>query len=241
MLKLMDDRYRERREDLERRFKLRTLVEGTEKTHISPSGKFGLTISEYAPTPPGWNYTRGVVKDLRTQTVIADIKRNIGSFWHTFVEHPNGNEYLLFGEDYQGYSVLNLTTQRMNVYFPSAGHGAGAGFCWTEVIPSPDCLVLAVDGCYWACPYELVLFDFREPEKLPLPELCRVGELCETKGWQDNETFLLTREVEYRVSDGVLCENLTLAEQDEMENHPVQTDYKAVDVVLKRPNFSSPG
>ena len=27
------------------------------------------------------------------------MKRNIGHFWHTWVEHPNGNEYLLFGEE----------------------------------------------------------------------------------------------------------------------------------------------
>jgi hypothetical protein len=34
------------------------------------------------------------------------------------------------------------------------------GFAGLGVKPSPDCNTLAVEGCFWACETELVLFDF---------------------------------------------------------------------------------
>jgi hypothetical protein len=74
------------------------------------------------------------------------VKRNFGHFWHSWIEHADGNEYLLCGEDYQGYSVINLTAGRCTAYFPEEGY-KGRGFCWTAAFPSPDRRVLAVDGC----------------------------------------------------------------------------------------------
>jgi hypothetical protein len=54
------------------------------------------------------------------------------------------------------------------------------------VYPSPDGLVLAVDGCYWACPYEIVFFDFANPASLPLPEIDRCEEVTDPViGWVD--------------------------------------------------------
>src|SRR5262249_37605987 len=140
--------------------------------------------------PNTWNVSRGIVVRTHDGQAIADVKRNYGSFWYGWVHHPNGDDYLLCGEDYQGYSVINLTTGKSNVYFPDTGCG-GSGFCWTAVYPSPDCLMLAVEGCYWACPYEVVFYDFRHPERLPLPELGRIDNLDTCQGWSDNETFVL--------------------------------------------------
>lgn len=68
------------------------------------------------------------------------------------------------------------------VTFPAKAF-KGQGFCWAAVHPSPDGRTLGVEGCFWACPYELVFFDFSEPNKSPLPELHRVQDLESFGGW----------------------------------------------------------
>jgi hypothetical protein len=180
-------------------------IADSSKQFVSGSGLYRLETQEFQ-THTGWAYSLGVVTrvgadtptarvgaDTSTarvgaDTPIAEIKRNYGHFWHAWVQHPNGKEYLLCGEDYQGYNVICLETGENRVYFPESGL-QGRGFCWAAVHPSPDGLVLAVDGCYWACPYELVFVDFSDPLALPLPELARFEDLKDTSGWQDNHVF----------------------------------------------------
>lgn len=230
----MDEKYLEQRAGIEQFFISENIVDGTKKIGISPSGNFQIKIQQYSTGRNTWNYSRGIVSEVTTNKIIADIKRNYGHFWYAWVEHPNGYEYLLCGEDYQGYSVLNLSTSKYLVYFPDEGY-KGAGFCWTAVYPSPDNLVLAVEGCYWACPYELVLVDFKDPETLPYPELTRCDNLEKCDGWADNKTFVLDREVEYRKSDGKAYALLTKAEQNELDKDISRVGYRKETVSLQKP------
>jgi len=230
----MDERYSERRKQIEQFFVPENIKRDSGVVDISPSGKFRIEIHRYATLPNRWDYSRGLVTDTSSGNLVADIKRNHGHFWHTGVQHPNGNEYLLCGEDYQGYSTLNLTTGKYQLYFPEAGY-KGFGFCWVQVHPSPDGLVLAVDGCYWACPYELVIFDIHNPENLPYPELARFEELHSCDGWVDNETISLSREVAIRKSDGVPYEVLSEAEQEILDNDASLLDYRIETILYQRP------
>ena len=230
---MIDDRYAERREHLEAKFVPENRVEDSENSHVSPCGKYRLNISRFSIGPKSWDISQGIVTRMEDQRVIADVKRNIGHFWHAWVQHANGYEYLLCGEDYQGYSVINLTTEKTHVYFPEAGYD-GFGFCWTAVYPSPDSLMLAVDGCYWACSYEVVFYDFRDPEHLPLPEIERIDSLDDCEGWRDNETFVLNREIEYRKSDGKPYDTLTDEEQDVLDNDSTLSDYRIEEVKFTR-------
>lgn len=160
------------------------------ETFLSPSGKYSLEVESYSTGKGSWGYTQGIVKEVSSGETLFSIRRNYASFWHTFVLHSNEDEYLLCGEDYQGYTVVNLTkrTKRTVLLLPAL---KGYGFCWASAMPSPDGRMLAVDGCYWACPYEIVFFDFSNPENLPLPELGRVDSEGEGKSnkWVDNDTF----------------------------------------------------
>jgi hypothetical protein len=164
-----------------------TPIPDSTEAFVSGSGLYHLETRRFQ-TPTGWAYSLGVVTRVGTPAPIAEIKRNYGHFWHAWVQHPNGKEYLLCGEDYQGYNVICLETGENQVYFPESGF-EGRGFCWAAVYPSPDGLVLAVDGCYWACPYDLMFVDFSNPLVLPLPELAHFEDLKTTSGWQDNQTF----------------------------------------------------
>ena len=236
----MNSEYREKRESILKVFNSYIEIEDSETEFVSPSGLYKLRTSRYGKGKDvvSWNYSRGIISNIKTSRTIAGVKRNYGHFWHSWVEHPNGNEYLLCGEDYQGYSVINLTKEIYQVYFPKEGH-QGVGFCWAKVFPSPDKLVLAVDGCYWACPYEIVFYDFRNPEKLPFDELGRIDTLSESYGWLDNETFSLSQEIEFRKSDGVFYKDLSEEEQQILDSNPDLYDYKSINVEAKRPPFKN--
>lgn len=192
---MTSDRYKAWRQEVENAFANATSVDGSGESHLSPSGSYVLETSAYSTGPNTWNYSRGIVRRASDRSVVADIKRNYGSFWHAWVIHPNGNEYLLCGEDYQGYNVIELPSGRNQIHFPEEGF-SGAGFCWVVVHPSPDGLTLAVDGCYWACPYELVFYDFSEPMMLPLRELMRIEDFEDTVGWDGADTFAYHRSEE---------------------------------------------
>lgn len=179
---------------------------GEKATHVSPSGKFELTIRKYETGSGTWAYSRGTIKRLSDGKIMADVKRNYSAFWHVFVLHPNGKEYMLCGEDYQGYNVVDLSAGKM-IFNLNPNADKGFGFCWAAVTPAPDGLTLAVDGCYWACPYEIHMVDFSEPEKLPLPILHEFHEFAyDTEGkWEqdpDGLVYVVTEEFDVRASDG---------------------------------------
>lgn len=125
----MNQQYIEKRKAIDEVFEQYSKIVDSEQEFISPSGLYRLETSRYGNGKEVcWNYSRGIVSEISSGRIIADVRRNYGRFWHTWIEHPNGNEYMLCGEDYQGYSVVNLTHQTYKVYFPEQGH-QGFGFC----------------------------------------------------------------------------------------------------------------
>ena len=231
----MDEAYIEKRRWVESIFLPANLIPDSEAMYESPCGRYRLTTNRYKNGPMKGAYSRGIVTRSSDGTQLADVKLNYIKFWHSFASHPNGNDYLLCSEDYQGYSVYNLTKGTNFVHFPAAGHD-GFGFCWSSADASPDGLMLAVVGCYWAAPYEVVFYDFRTPDELPLAELARIGNLDKAIGWQDNNAFVLTRDVHYRVSDGKPYEDLSEAEQDAIDNDDTPGAYRCDTVRFPRPS-----
>lgn len=65
------------------------------------------------------------------------------------------------------------------------------GFIWTEFHLSPDGKTLAVIGCFWACPFVIKIYDFKNPLELPLKELKEVDLIGSEKivSWIDNYSF----------------------------------------------------
>jgi hypothetical protein len=181
--------YAEHRAHVMARFANMRPVEGTRRRHVSPSGRFELLVDTYDEDGRSWDYSRGIVKHVGSEAVIADVHRNLGHFMFAWIEHPTG-EYVVCGEDYQGYNVIDLERGQQVFSLPEE-YLEGMGFCWAQVFPSPDGLVLAVNGCIWAAPTEVVFYDFRDPLAIPLPELGRLGWEVNMKGWTSNWTFEL--------------------------------------------------
>ena len=198
-------------------------IEAEREIIILPSGKYKLIIDGYKvdPNDKDPRVTRGIVKKLKEESVIADIKRNINYFFYHWIIHPNHDEYLLCAENYQGYTLVNLSKKVTQSFLPEEAK-EGMGFIWYTVYPSPDKLVLAVVGCVWGMNQEVRFYDFSNPDVLPLKELGKFDERKDTKviGWENNDTFVIGIEHWRRKSDNKRFEELSLTEQDELDNDP---------------------
>lgn len=160
---------------------------------LSPSGKYLLVVTRHPTSPGCWEYSKG--KFYREGNLIGEVRRNYGQFLTAWVEnHPNGGDYFIGGSDYQGQTVLRLDTGERRDYLPKSAD-EGFGFCWAGVHPSPDGTMLLVDGCYWACPYEIRIVDFTVPLELPWVELLR-DDTADFQGWNADNTAKLGRTYE---------------------------------------------
>jgi hypothetical protein len=129
---------------------------------LSPSARYRLVTSAFSTGPVSWEYSQGVVYRLGDDGAIATVQRNYGAFPHLFIEgHPKG-DFLVCGEDYQGQTVIELTTGRRRDVL-SQGADDGVGFCWASYRYDGPTQILVVCGCIWACPYEYRFFDFCDP------------------------------------------------------------------------------
>jgi hypothetical protein len=151
--------------------------------HLSPSGKYMLQITSI-PTRPGcWDVTRGVVskagggelqrrdgtgqspvpEQRHERSEIAIVDRNYSAFPYLFIDgHPDGHDYLVCGQDYQGQTLVQLDTgERREAMSPGADQGHG--YCWTEYRFDPASKILVAGGCIWAGPHEFRFYDFSDP------------------------------------------------------------------------------
>lgn len=162
-----DKRYKKRRKSVEKSCK--KYKESPDATvYSSPSGNYELRVTQLQTGEGYWNYTKGVVIDTRTKEEVFTVLRNYSSFLYRFIEHQNGNEYLLCGEDYQGYVCLNLTEKKKHVFFPESGF-KGWGFCWVDIKEYDKDYDdnIRVEGCVWGGPFDIVEYDFTTPDKVP--------------------------------------------------------------------------
>ena len=86
----------------------------------------------------------------------------------SLIAHANENHYLIFREDLYGYSVLEMETGEAMHYIPQKSWPleekmGEETFIWTNVGYDPNTNLLAVWGCYWACPGSTVFLDFSDP------------------------------------------------------------------------------
>jgi len=157
-MSVADDNAATRREE-DRLFD-ETKIVGDAEVVLSPSGRHRLTIREYATGQNTWSFSRGTVVRVADDTVVCDLRRNYGMFHHSFVT-KDGRDFLITGRSYMSQTIVDL--DRGTEYEPPGDHFDGSAFCWVKCFLSPDGTTLAVDGCIWACPYELRFFDFTDP------------------------------------------------------------------------------
>lgn len=146
------------------------------KEYSSASKRYRLVVTTHNTGPRTWECSRGRVYE--GDRLISTVCRNYSVFPFLFVEgHPNGHDYLVCGEDYQGQTVVELDT--------GARMDRTDGFCWSSYTASPSKRTLAVWGCYWAAPYELRFVDFDNP-LTALPLLCEDTDATGDVAWRSD-------------------------------------------------------
>ena len=81
------------------------------------------------------------------------------------IHHSNGSDYLVFDEDLYGYSVLDLNTLECMHYLPAESYGETPKetFIWCDCFYNAITDLLAVDGCFWASPDNVIVLDLTDP------------------------------------------------------------------------------
>lgn len=142
---------------------------------LSPLGHYRLLITPFntlrASGKTTWSYTLGEVFRVADGMRVAAVMRNYSSFPHAWMEnHVDGHDYLVCGEDYQGQTFCQLDTGKVRNLIPDEAFN-GFGFCWARFKRLEDGRTLMVDGCYWACPYEIRFYDVSAPLEKGWPQL----------------------------------------------------------------------
>lgn len=162
----------------------------TEEVEVfySPDNQYKLLIEHFRCVDGNvrHDYTRGIITSI-DNSIKIEINRNYGHFIYEWVIRGQ-QKYLLCGEDYQGYTIVNLVNQKILNYVPEEWHN-GTGFCWAAIHYTPGINVLVVEGCQWACEYEIIFYEFSNPEQLPYKILKRVNSYEKVIGWQDSAYY----------------------------------------------------
>jgi len=185
-----EELYRAKRLETEERFAARRAGEPRE-AELSPSDKYKLVVTPYNQGKGYWSYSQGDVYVQGSDKPLFSVKRNYSHFPFAWIEnHPDGHDYMICGEDYQGHTVLQLDTGKRRDYFPRSGHD-GVGWCMVDFHPSPKGDMIAIEGCHWACPYEVKIFDFRKPLDGPLRVLSDEKDYSDYMGWKSDTACMV--------------------------------------------------
>jgi hypothetical protein len=176
------------REQIEQNFADARLQPEEHLAEDSPCGQYRLDVDYYvtALSPSYSSISVAVVRRVDTGAVVATVRCNDTHVFHGWVTRE-GRDYFLCPEDLEGQTVVDLAGGRVEGFSSKDDE-----FIWAEFHPSPDASLIAIIGCYWACPYEVVVYDFRSPLTLPLPILARFtlpGNDATFKGWIAPDAF----------------------------------------------------
>jgi len=130
---------------------------------ISLNNLFDLEINYYKTNKEIPNFSQGIITNNKTFHNIY-INRNYSDFPFLFITHTNGRCYLICGEEYQGFTVVNLNTQQKINHF-SKGYLTNKGFCPYEWLYDRDNNYLNILGCDYYGKEEIITYDFHNPDK----------------------------------------------------------------------------
>jgi hypothetical protein len=140
---------------------------------LSPDGRYKLVLKSIERTPECWNALEIEVRRTSDDALIGTTVRNYPNPHILHFVQQDGVDYLVLSENYHGgYGVMNLATGEKAVYDPGAGRKEGDPheeyWCWAgPVSHDPEKKELVIVGCYWACPYDHITFDFSNPMAPP--------------------------------------------------------------------------
>lgn len=145
------DKYKLKLKSLEEAYDKRKITKTKELKNWSDYEQkdYKFIVNEYSDEDSKyWNLCELVV--YKNDEIITTLKTNYSHVNIYYVEYE-GKDYLFTNEDYQGFTILNLTDNTKYTYIPSIA-SLGAGWCTTEFydFDEDDC-ILTAHGCVWGC------------------------------------------------------------------------------------------
>lgn len=157
--------YKEERAGLEKYYTEDHLIKTVIAAIDEMPERYRVEVSEYETGGNSWHVLKIRVIDTKDNRVV-DIKRNYSSVAYRYCEQ-RGKGYLITGEDYQGFTIVDLEKMESASYVPEAAK-EGNGWCPLDFLDwNEDKNELVVEGCFWACPYTKRIyeaFDFENPD-----------------------------------------------------------------------------
>jgi len=155
------------RADLLRYFDAHNLVADSERYELSVDGLHYFTAIAYRQTDPARNWTVCKIEiwELETQRILATYFSDSDTFGSAWLQR-DGRDYLLLPEFSDGQSVFDVSQKTLHSHLDPDDR-----FLWLAIFPSPNGRRVAVGGCYWACPFEVRVYDLGRITELPYPLL----------------------------------------------------------------------
>lgn len=176
------------RADIAKYFDENALLPDSEEVYYSPDRAYFFKSNYFRQSDGNRNWIVSKIEVFipASNEKIFEFVRNDDSLFHGWLVN-GGKTYLLLSEDLQGKSIFDLATREFYSYSFEEDE-----FIWCSYYPSPDGQYLAVIGCYWACPYEIRIFDTSSPTRYPYKELYKCDTFQEQVEWMDNDTLKIT-------------------------------------------------
>lgn len=186
---VFEDRYRTKVEEI-------SLADGK---HVIRISYFIDETYEYSQYPVHTSQTEVFDSNFNKVGEFRNINHSVN--FYSIVEHSNEKKYLVFSIDLYGYSIMNLESYHVYNFVPEESFkGEAETFIWTDIYYNKKLNILAVDGCYWACPFSTEFFDFSTPEKLPYEKIFSSYDMEEELNidtdvtpvrWNDDDSIVL--------------------------------------------------
>lgn len=213
-----DPWYEERRSRVMKLISNGRPLKGKKEKRESPLGKYTIDLTLYRVEDldrPFYSVVEIIKKSDGDR--VGKIIRNEADFPFLFIEdHKDGKDYLICAEDYQGFTVINITDGKKYDYVAEKAK-RGLSLRITDFFVSQNKENLAIEGHTKSRPMDVVETDeihfyrINDISKLPYQEVDKRITFAYDKviGWENNERFIVSRIEDYITPTGVCLDDIT--------------------------------
>ena len=185
------------RKDIRKYFSEQSLLRDEEEVYgLSGGGLYYYTCQFYKQTDKNrnWVVSRIEIHNIETNEKLLEYLADSDDAHHSACWfQKGGNDYLFLPEVRAGQTIVDMNNRQLYSYYSPE-----EPFIWQSIFPSPDKNKIAVDGCYWACPNELRIYDITNQTALPYPCIYQMSNFTNEEGcvfeeWVDNTIFTICK------------------------------------------------
>lgn len=138
---------------------------------VSPTGRFELVNQKYRIKDKEGYLVKRVIRRVSDGKTVAEVKSRTGFSTPSEWFMKDGNEWYLTGQSYMTQTFINCEKGLIYDNYDELKRKADEKgwsineFCWSSMHFSPDMRTLAVCGCIWGGPYEIIFYDISDISK----------------------------------------------------------------------------